>query len=277
MDETKDLFSDACTENGATSIYSLFSGGHDSVCATHLASKHPSFKGVLHINTGIGIEATREYVRYICKKFGWHLWEYKAAECLRADGGSAPQVYSDICKKYGFPGSNELGHRMMYSKLKERPLRQFEREVARSDKLWIYASGCRQQESVRRMGNGSPIQKRGRSIWISGIWDWSKGDVEQYLRDEQIPRNEVVDKLHKSGECLCGAFAKAGEFDELAYWYPEVAAKIKTLQAEVNAEGFPWGWDGSPPAWWNEKKAGQTFLLDYDNPASMCWSCGKSQ
>lgn len=46
-----------------SAVYGLFSGGHDSLCSTHIASTMPNFKGVVHANTGIGIEETREFVR----------------------------------------------------------------------------------------------------------------------------------------------------------------------------------------------------------------------
>ena len=44
-------------------VFGLFSGGHDSLTATYVASQHSAFTAAVHINTGIGIEATREFVR----------------------------------------------------------------------------------------------------------------------------------------------------------------------------------------------------------------------
>lgn len=40
-----------------------------------------------------------------------------------------------------------------------------------------------------------------------------------------------------SGECLCGAFAKPGELDEIGYWFPETKAEIEALEIEVRAAG----------------------------------------
>lgn len=31
---------------------------------------------------------------------------------------------------------------------------------------------------------------------------------------------------HMSGECLCGAFAKPGELDEIRFWYPAMADEL---------------------------------------------------
>ncbi len=40
-------------------VFALFSGGHDSLCAAHLASRTTRFDGCVHIDTGIGVPATR--------------------------------------------------------------------------------------------------------------------------------------------------------------------------------------------------------------------------
>ena len=58
------------------SVFGLFSGGHDSLTATYIASLHPSFTAAVHINTGIGIEATRDFVRNTCANRNWKLLEY---------------------------------------------------------------------------------------------------------------------------------------------------------------------------------------------------------
>jgi hypothetical protein len=40
----------------------------------------------------------------------------------------------------------------------------------------------------------------------------------------------------------CGAFAKKNELEEIAVWYPETAAYIKSLEEMVRKEGHDWGW-----------------------------------
>ena len=57
-------------------VFGLFSGGHDSLCACHLASTQPRFDGCVHVNTGIGIEETREFVCATCRDHGWPLIEF---------------------------------------------------------------------------------------------------------------------------------------------------------------------------------------------------------
>lgn len=239
-------------------VFALFSGGHDSLCATHIASLHPSFSGAVHIHTGIGIPQTREFVHKTCKDMGWPLLEYTAQEC--------GQDYEEMVLEYGFPGPPM--HTKMYNRLKERPLRKLIREhkTKRMDKI-ILISGCRSQESVRRMGHVQPIQKDGAKIWTAVIHDWTKHDCNNHIAAHDLPQNEVVRLLHKSGECLCGAYAKKGELQELKIWFPDVAARICALEVKVRAAGFDWGWeDGKTTRRTSSERAGP-----------LCHSCEKQE
>jgi hypothetical protein len=47
-----------------------------------------------------------------------------------------------------------------------------------------------------------------------------------------------------SGECLCGCYAKPGEFEMLKFFYPETADYITSLEAMVQNSGLAnnkWG------------------------------------
>jgi 3'-phosphoadenosine 5'-phosphosulfate sulfotransferase (PAPS reductase)/FAD synthetase len=262
-------------------VFGLFSGGHDSVTATAIAAMLPGFTAAVHINTGIGIERTRQYVYDTAKAQHWGLIEKRAVDNTKADGTPDPMIYEDFALKHGFPGPH--GHRFMYIKLKQRGLDALEREwKCTPEKPLLYITGARSDESQRRMANTEPFKIEGRRIWCAPIHDWTKLDITDFMEWQQIPRNPVVDLIHKSGECLCGAFAKKGELEELALW-PETRPaydRIKALEVEVRAAGFPWGWeDDGPPDWFMEKKHGQTFLMDYDTdaPQHLCWSCNKRQ
>lgn len=250
-------------------VFGLFSGGHDSLSATYIASLHPSFTAAVHINTGIGVDATRDFVRATCESQQWPLLEYKATENHKADGTPDPMVYEDLVSKYGFPGPPS--HGFMYVKLKERQLARLEREFGatirgKKNKRVMYVSGCRSQESQRRMGHVDEVQVDGRRIWCAPIHDWSKLDTTNLIAHAGLSRNPVVDLIHKSGECLCGAFAKQGELEELKLW-PETRPaynRIIALQEKVR-ERFPWGWEGRPP----KCKPSAT------QPGMLCNSCAK--
>jgi len=215
------LIDQAVHQYNPSVLFGLMSGGHDSLCATHIASRHPLFSGVVHINTGIGIEQTRQFVRTICRDQHWKLYEYHP-----------PVPYKEIVKEFGFPGP--ALHHIMYQRLKERPLRQLTREhkIARTDRI-LLVSGVRSLESIRRMGTTKPIHKDGARVWVAPIHDWSDQDKHRYMQTHNLPRNEVVDLLHMSGECLCGAYARPGEREELRMWFPDIVMQIEQLESEV--------------------------------------------
>ena len=239
-------------------IFGLFSGGHDSCTVTHFVASALGDKmdGVVHINTGIGIPQTRQYVRETCQHYGWNLLEYKATENTKADGTPDPMVYEDICIRYGFPGA--FGHQAMYSQLKERQLRRLARDYKASPKQpMMLISGCRREESIRRMGTVKEIDPQGRIVWVAPFADMTAVDCGRYMDAHDITRYPVKDLLHMSGECLCGAFAHKGELEEIELWYPEVASRIKEIEQKVRKAGFPWGWEETPPQWWSARKSAQ--------------------
>lgn len=232
-------------------VFALFSGGHDSLCAAHVASRASRFDGCVHINTGTGIEETRQFVYATCERHGWPLREYHP-----------PTGFEEIVLRWGFPGP--AGHSLVYGRLKERCLRQLVREHKgkRSDRV-ILVSGIRRQESARRMGFARPVQADGARVWVAPLVDWSHDDKYAYLAAHRLARNPVVDRLCMSGECLCGAFARKGELDEIAFWYPAAAARIRALEAKAAAAGVPCRWGARPGRAAAPPPTG----------TGLCWSC----
>lgn len=255
----RDRIATAIEEWQPRALFGMFSGGHDSLTCTGIANEYFDLTGTAHINTGIGVPQTREFVRETCAEQQWRLLEYKAMENCQADGTPDPQDYREIVRKHGFPGPH--GHQMMYARLKQRQIQRLCRDfkVKRMDKIMLIA-GCRSEESVRRMRNTKPCSKEKGTcrVWVNPIHDFTKADCHLVMETLKLRRSPVVDLLHKSGECLCGAFASPGELAELAIWFPAVAAEIRVLEAEVKAK-FGWGWEGRPPAACKRKKisAGQ--------------------
>lgn len=220
--------------------YALFSGGHDSLttCSVAMAwacEMHHDME-VAHINTGIGIPQTTEFVRETCAEQGWPLREF-----------TPPVSYDEIVLEHGFPGP--AGHGLMYQRLKERCLRQLVREAKSEvgDRVML-CTGVRSEESQRRMRHVERVQREGAQVWAAALWNWTKVDCAREMARRGLRRNEVVDKIHMSGECLCGAFAKPGEIKELELWYPEVAARIHSLEEKVAAKGLRgYVWGTRPP------------------------------
>jgi 3'-phosphoadenosine 5'-phosphosulfate sulfotransferase (PAPS reductase)/FAD synthetase len=213
-----------------SAIYAMFSGGHDSICSTHLTSTLPGFKGVVHVNTGIGIEATRDYVRDTCERFGWFLYE------LRSES-----KYEDlVLERGGFP-SGPASHNSMLYYLKEKPLREFIQRIKthRHDRIGL-VTGIRVGESQRRAmaKMAVPVKRDGAKVWINPILEWDDKDKNDYMAANDLPRNQVTDVLHRSGECLCGALARREELQEIFDWYPKEGQRIIDLENEAKRRGI---------------------------------------
>lgn len=217
-------------------IVGLFSGGNDSSVLIHLL--RADLTHVAHINIGISVPQTNQFVYDFCERFGLDLIEEHPPK---------GETYEDIVMKHGFPGPH--GHQLAYSRLKERGLRKVrKRFVQERGQKVIFVSGTRGAESRRRMGHGLAVRGEGSITWVAPLWYWSNAEMEDYRRTYDVPRNEVADNLHMSGECLCGAFAKPGELDEIAFFYPEVADKIRALEAKAKAAGvLACKWGVRPP------------------------------
>lgn len=222
---------DAAFAAGAESMITLFSGGHDSICAQHVASKHPRFDGTAsHINTGIGARLTRAFVDEVCAEFGWELRVYKSLS-----------TYEEFVRKKGFPGPGM--HSFVYARLKERCVRMM--MATRGPTALV--TGARRFESTRRMGYVSPVQvgeratkkdgrgrkvtvwRNRRRIWTAPCHDWSAAEQKAYMDEFDLPRNRMKLALGMSGECFCGAFAMPGELNRIRVHAPDVAAEIDRL------------------------------------------------
>lgn len=218
----------------------LFSGGNDSTVLAHLFRQVATH--AIHANTGIGVEATRQFVRDTCASWGLPLIEKHPP---------AGSTYREMVLADGFPGPAK--HWKMYQRLKERALDAARRDLVtnRSRQRIVLLAGRRLTESKRRQSRQIPeVEGDGSAVWVSPLRNWSALDLNTYrLRFPDCPRNEVADMLHMSGECLCGAFAKPGELDELAMWpvASTAVAEIRDLERDAAAAGIPeprcrWGW-----------------------------------
>jgi 3'-phosphoadenosine 5'-phosphosulfate sulfotransferase (PAPS reductase)/FAD synthetase len=249
-------------------IYVGFSGGNDSRGVVHwMMNNVPGCKPV-HFNTGIGIEATRVFVRETCKRFGWDLTEIRALE----DCG---QDYDVLVREYGFPGPD--GHALMYQRLKERAvwelMRRAKNGCPRSAKVMI-ATGIRHDESAIRMGYaGREVNKYRAQVWANPTYWWSKADRDAYNATSGMPRNPIADQLGMSGECGCGAFAHPGELARWSAVDPTFGQRIIKLQRECLDRGYTWGWEGKPPRGGHNPNQGS--LLDIPQ-MPLCVNCVKS-
>lgn len=265
--EPEDILRAAIEEHKPVAIFAGFSGGHDSLVSTHWTmDQAPKMTDApvraLHINTGIGIAQTREFVRETCKDRGWPLWE------RHANKGE----YEQIVKLHGFPGPGQ--HARMYQRLKERVVEAVLREVKthRMQRV-MFVTGIYAAESQIRSGYNRAESRRGAAVWLNPMYWKEKSWLDKYRAEHALPVNPVKEIYGHSGECLCGAFADHSEAALLKRHFPADYAEIERLEKLAAENGNLWRWgDPGPSREMIERKRGQTFM-DF---RPMCHGCGKS-
>jgi len=272
LDDAFEVLDEAAEIIAPRAWVALFSGGHDSLTATTVAFEWARARDVpltaAHIRTGTGIPATTEYVKEVCAAQGWPLKIY-----------DPPVPYEEIVLEYGFMGPGQ--HGIAYNRLKERCLRQIVREakVEYKDRI-AFVTGVRSDESLRRLRHVDRIQKGdGAQWWAAAVWNWTKIECAKFtFGSRKLPRNPVVDLLHMSAECLCGAFARPGEMQEIEAWFPEHAAWLHDLEAKAQAKGLrACRWGQRPPRIHADQMK-MVFGEEWDVaiPGVMCQGCALS-
>jgi 3'-phosphoadenosine 5'-phosphosulfate sulfotransferase (PAPS reductase)/FAD synthetase len=268
------LLDEAYDTHKPTHVFTLLSGGHDSTCATTVGQEWAAMRGihvpVAYANTGTGIEErhvrdtglkdTRTHVIDLCQLHEWSLIELHP-----------PRSYQSLVREMGFPGPG-FHDRLAYPRLKERSFRTLRRMAAGKDRV-MFITGVRSEESVRRTAHVERIQETPGVIWAAAIWDWTKADCNAFIAERELPRNQISDVLHISGECLCGAMARPDERDELRRWLPLKYAEIVALEDEAEALGLrACRWGQRPPAVAREQM--RAFLTPSDGSYPMaCMGC----
>ncbi|MGW1765325.1 phosphoadenosine phosphosulfate reductase domain-containing protein [Streptomyces sp. NPDC002073] len=246
----------------------LFSGGNDSVVVNHLFRSRVD--AIAHVNTGTGIRETTQHVRDVAATWGLPLHElhprhsYRDLVLGRVLSTRGNNIGRQVWK--GFPGP--AGHNVMYRRLKDEPLQRLRAQLV--GRKWrtrnvIYLSGMRWAETDRRFRTAEEVDREGALLWVCPIVHWTDAHMREYRARHRcelphehaehrlcspgaLPLNEVTAHLHMSGECLCGAFAKPGELDEIEFFYPNAAKTLRELEAEAQAAGLSaCRWGQRPP------------------------------
>ncbi len=300
-----ELIADARSEHRPVAVWCLFSGGNDSTVLAHRCREH--YQALAFIDTGTAVPGVAEFVREYAEWIGKPLRVLDAGDAFRemvlgdvvwwarfivahdrdpglsieafiacdrrehgrASGGELGQV------PHGFPGPG--AHGRAYNRLKERQimtlLRESKQEYPRSARV-LFLSGIRRAES-RRRSKREPINRLAHTsaVFVSPLIDWTGEEMRGYRAEHSIPESPAAALLHRSGECNCGAFAKAGEERAmLQALYPEFFAGIEALEAQARAAGVRWCcWGGYDV---HGNRAGE---VSKERPGLLCESCEARQ
>ena len=213
--------------------YALFSGGKDSFACASVLHEAGLLAGCVLIDTGIAIPEWKAATSAMCEERGW------AYEII-----PTTHRYEWIVWKYGFPG--RPGHKWAMDFLKGRAVSQWRSIHCKTTgtgkrKLFdgsILASGCRMDESERRLGNTKPISEWEKVTVYSPIFEWTTAETWAYVKERGYVRPRAYETLGISGDCLCGAFAKEYEREAIRVHHPSIHADILRMEHEYQSK---WG------------------------------------
>lgn len=213
--------------------YGLLSGGKDSTSMCQVLHEAGKLEACVALETGLATPDWKEFVIKLCEERNWPLEFYQTNES-----------YESLVSKYGFPGPTKHSWFMRY--LKGRAVAQFKKYRPRA----ILASGVRQDESVKRFANVRPV-----GIWegvptLAPIFDWTTEETWAFFRDRGFERAPAYSTLQISGDCLCGAYAREGEFEALKFHYPETGKFLTELGESIqnkHPQRCEWGWGWKQP------------------------------
>ncbi|MFG3442844.1 phosphoadenosine phosphosulfate reductase family protein [Nonomuraea sp. NPDC047897] len=259
IQRSHDIIAEALDRYPIVARQALFSGGNDSSVLLHLVQRYldsSPHDAVVHVNTGIGIEETRQHVRDVARGWNLPLRELHPRDSYAdlVQGRILARTGPNAGKRavwVGMPGPGGDSHKVMYRRLKDEPLQRNRAAIigsrGRREKV-LYLAGMRWDESDRRMRNAEEIDPEGGIIWCSPIVHFTNAQMAEYRARFHLRRNPVSEHLHMSGECLCGCFAKEGELEEIEFFYPKTAYYIRGLEKKVQAAGIAaCKWGQRPP------------------------------
>jgi 3'-phosphoadenosine 5'-phosphosulfate sulfotransferase (PAPS reductase)/FAD synthetase len=257
---TVDEIDPGCTD------FALFSGGNDSMASTHKAHEDNDIDYAVYLDTNSGLGENLEYVKRASESQGWDLAILSSPYTLEEFA-----LGSEDRQALGFPGPE--AHSWAYNMFKRRQLGYL---ATRVNARPTYYSGVRTHESNNRMSNVSGQQTEAdRWTWERPIHNWRDERVEQYRDDHDLPENPVTQKIGRSGDCYCGAFAhRDTEMLELEAHYPDHAEWLQELEQKVadsrdeNDERCYWGFGGL-----SEKEIRAKLAEDDMGQMSLCSSC----
>ena len=279
-------------------VVAAFSGGDDSIVATHFAMTTIPECTVFNADTLIGMEPTRKHIRAMSDRFDWPLEigraeaegppkkMRKAGKLVTFDQAILPSgrwtdgatAFEETSLNWGFFGRGKPQHARMYQRLKERPFRRMLKKLgaSKAGRKALIISGVRHDESAIRAGyKRSHAEGYFGDVWVNPFYFRTAGDFAIYRDEFGLPGNPVKRLCGISGECCCGTFAGDGERQSYAIADPDFDRYLTDLETRVRANGFPWGWGESPPRWWKDQRRGQAFLDFEGAPAfqPMCVGC----
>jgi len=214
------------------SVACCFSGGKDSLAATHLimstlADRQDIDKHVIFANTGIMLPIAQEFVKEVCQTYNWKL--------TIVDG--------HFFKEAQTKGMPRMRHRWCCYTCKIKPMQNFIKTLAPQR---AEITGLRRSESQKRALLKQVYYKRKVPSWAyAPIIAWTEKQVLKYIRDNSLPMPPHYRMgLHET--CMCGVYSNRKQMEILKAQFPELWQQIIDLEASFRKGGAAFFFNNKP-------------------------------
>jgi len=226
---------DFVKEYSIRSLVCCFSGGKDSLVATHytlsqLADINDIDKYVVFVDTTVMIPIAIPFVKDVAKKFNWNLIILRPKK-----------TFWEQAEKKGMPW---VKRRWCCYGLKLQPIFDFIRHLPpqRAEVIGIRGDEINRLKSPRQVAYD---KRHGINAWFYlPLFDWSKKDVLNYIKQQNLPMPPHY-RLGLKETCMCGTFSSKRQIEILRGQFPELFKKFVELEAKFRT-GWACFWDGKP-------------------------------
>lgn len=239
MKKEQSILNRAIEEWQPRAIIALFSGGYDSMIATHLVHQLDTKGLPIHvwsINTQLAADGWTEYVSRVAEGQGWTHQIY--------DNRRGFSQFVKMVAETGCPRTKR-GHTFVYQKLKERAIEaiHLKYKKTRFDKN-LFISGMRRAESNDR-ASAAEVDRVGNTnkIFVAPIVHWENDDCDWARVDDRLPDNPFYSTVKGSGDCQCN-WGNFITLRELERYSPNLAAGNVKLLDDLSMNNHGFGWDG---------------------------------
>lgn len=252
-------------------IVCSYSGGYDSMIATHIVSRwaktsaHSTNVITASVDTLISADGWREFVTASARAIGAPRFEI-------ANNPELDSWIQDVQSR-GF-AYRPHQHKIYFYYLKQRAFRELVARYKkhRTDRI-MFITGVRRAESTAR-ATTPEVERAGSGVYVAPLVYWSDEDCYRYRMDHELPINPFYDTFHNSGDCLCN-WHNSISVTSLQTHAPKVYQTIQPLH-EACQQQRGYGYDSEPSRGAKQELAGQRLLFpDMDETPNLCAGCSR--
>lgn len=246
-----------------------YSGGYDSMAATHLVSlwrktqAHSTNVITASVDTGISADGWRDFVTASAHAIGAPRFEI-------ADNPELDSWQNDV-RERGFVYRRHQ-HKLYFYWLKQRVFRALlaNYKKHRFDRI-MFITGVRRAES-RERADTSEVERKGSGVYVNPLVYWTDEEVAAYRFAHSLPINPFYDVFHNSGDCLCNWHNQIS-LQSVQQHAPDVYRIIQPLHEHCQ-QNHGYGYDSEPSIYAKQEAAGQLPLFPEDVP-NLCAGCSR--